>query len=70
MNVVFVLGSHVRHVAVLVPGAGWGPLCRQARPANDANGLPWSVASTPAQHARPVCAHCVRAVRKIAEAVL
>lgn len=73
MNVVFVLGSHVRHVGV---GAregylvSWSPLCRQRRPRNDLNGLTWPMASTPAQHARPVCSHCVREARKIAGAVL
>lgn len=71
MGIVFVLGSHVRHVGVFVrrAGAGWGPLCRQVRPANDANELPWRIATTPAQHERPVCTRCVREAGQIVQAV-
>lgn len=67
----FVLGSHVRHVGV---GAregylvSWSPLCRQRRPQN-ANVI-WRIAATPTQNSRPVCTHCIREARKIAEAVL
>lgn len=74
---IFVLGSHVRHI-----GAGaritmlgddldangyavaWVPLCRQR------SGTPWRIAATPAQNSRPVCTRCVGEVRKIAQAVL
>ncbi|GAB3750161.1 hypothetical protein [Microlunatus parietis] len=71
-EVLFVLGSHVRHIGVFVRRhtGGWGPLCRQVRPANDLNNLRWPIASTPAHNSRPVCARCVRELRKIARAVL
>lgn len=74
----FVLGSHVRHIAVGVrtsPGTGivlnslgysisWAPLCRQR------SGSRWRIASTPAQNAREVCTHCIREAARIARAVL
>jgi hypothetical protein len=71
MTVVFVLGSHVRHVGVFVRrrAGGWGPLCRQVRPANDPNEMPWRIASTPRHNERPLCTRCVVEVRKITEAV-
>lgn len=67
---VFVLGSHVRHVGIVLRGFGWGPLCNQSRPRNDQNRMPWLIAATPAENARPVCARCVREVRHISAAVL
>lgn len=75
---IFLLGSHVRHI-----GAGaridvlsdelnsngyalaWVPLCCQRTAA-----MGWRIAATPSQNSRPVCTHCKRQARKIAQAVL
>lgn len=74
---IFVLGSHVRHIGVgarttifgktLDPaafGMAWVPLCGQRA------ATPWRIAATPAQNARDTCALCIRKARKIVEVVL
>lgn len=73
-GVLFVLGSHVRHLGVMVwtgiYSIEWVPFCGQRRPRNDGNGVPWRVAATPAQNSREVCTRCIREAARIARAVL
>lgn len=66
---IFVLGSHVRHIAVAARTStggidprghqlAWVPLCRQ-------RAARWRFAATPEQNSRPICAYCLREARKI-----